>query len=294
MMCTVIAVAAFVLQAGAPQWESQLAFPDQRDEYAAVVASIGATEVTLTVFGGDDTSINILQADESTRASWRSYVAQLNSRGIVPIVYLSEWEHNASVGVTTRLEIASATVATFQGLDIIACLGEELDVPTSTARPVAEFLRPSGWHIATHNPHSGAPYARWQQTTDQLIREGLLDVVLAQCESTEIDAFVARWQRDGVAVIAHEELGGTAPGDRMVWWFASAAMAGAHGVSIYPGYELPCSDLFCPAAGALTYETGFREATRTDWVLLGDPSIWPVDRRSDGVVDAADMIAERR
>lgn len=277
------------------QWESQLQH-GEKWAFANALEEMGATETTLTVFGGlaRDSAVNILTATEETRAEWRAYVARLNQGGIVPIVYLAEQEHNGRIDDATREAVARAAAETFAGLEVIWCLGEELDAGPQTALKLGRLLREvSSCLIAMHNPVDALGYARWSEAVALMIADGCLDVVLVQATLEELPARVAAWRRDQVAVIAHEqnpyEYGTRPTVEAVTAWALEARGAGAAGFSIYPGYlNAGCGDLWCPDPRG--YAEGLARARTALTAVDPDGPRWPRDRNADGVMDAADAV----
>jgi hypothetical protein len=290
------------------QWENQLAprFWSEKWTFATHLAAMGVNETSLTVFGGDDTTVNILTAPDDLLAEWRLYLSTLSDLGITPTIYLSEWEHNPGRGRTinraTRLAIAERTLALLAKgngwgvntghVDAILCLGEELDAPLADVLETARFLRARTERlIATHSPLTGDPHVRWADTTRALIAEGLVDVVLMQATQQDIAPRLRYWHSFGVAVVAHEQAPagpGTAPFDLaagLAW--ARAASEVSSGFSIYPGYDrADCNDLHCPRPEI--YAPLFSAVGSSRDRILGR-DVWGKDSNRDGKIDAGDI-----
>lgn len=292
------------------QWEGQLdrAFRDRRSAFANTIQQMGANSTSLTVYGGDVTTINILTVGEEQVSWWRAYLQELRIRGIVPIVYLSEWEHNGKLPLAQRLAIADAALALVAEsgdgpeVPVLWCIAEEWDDSLGNARAVAERLRAgSGQPITMHSPWVGASYDRFRAAALALASEGLLDGVLLQGGVQEMAARAPEYAAHGLAVVLHEEApagDGTSPFD-VVGMLELAALGEAYpvdGWSIYPGYSRSaCTDLDCPQpeiyAGALKEAVALTQRRRID-ALLGRGN-YAHEAPGDRVLDASDLVTYR-
>jgi hypothetical protein len=250
------------------------------------VADAGFSTITFTAFGGDS-PVNILTASDATRADWRRFVENANSKGIIPFVYASEMENVLTT--TQRLAICVRIEETFRGLEIIVVIGEEFRGDTRTALEVGRWLRRNtDWLIATHAP-VGADYPRWVESSMMMIHDGCLDVVLLQCYVDEMATKALIWQDKPVAVIAHEQ--------RPYWsgttttsyeWALRAKRLDLAGFSIYTGYNNVCNDLDCPDPSV--YADYLTEVTNAFQFLTPDAEFWTIDVNRDGVIDVADWM----
>lgn len=294
-------------------WESQLAYWEEKYGFAVWAIDNKLTTTSITIYGGDDTSINILTADDVTLGEWRFYIELLNDEGITPILYASEWEHNRRKDGTV-VRVRRQTIPEEVRLDIvdklgdlldkglnygvstghlqaIICGGEEYDAGLDTARAVSNRIRQRipGRLIAYHNPHSGISRSNWEQTMAQLAREGLVDILLLQETPDGVAGLIKDFSDfQDVACIAHERLHGASPSNITEGLAWSTVAPG--GFVVYTGYcnECKCDDLYCPDPSDWT--PWFREVLDPTRPILKSSAGVGGDYNTDWLVDCSDII----